>query len=278
MNNVPGLLDGIAEPVTAVNPLTPQIGLAGVRHEYHSANSDVLALDGIDLDIEAGEFVCIVGPSGCGKSTLLELVAGLRAPTEGRLTIAGRTIIGPSRRRGVVFQQSSSLYPWLTVRGNVELGLRLARTPRRERRDRVDQELARVNLTEFASHHPYELSGGMQQRCQIARALTNDPEVLLLDEPFGALDAMTRETLQSELRTIWQLTGRTVVFVTHSVEEAMLLATRIVVISPRPGRITHDINVPYSRSGLGPRELRADADFVEACHQLRLALHEGEPS
>ena len=219
--------DGIAEPVTAVNPLTPQIGLTGVRHEYHSTNGDVLALDGIDLDIEAGEFVCIVGPSGCGKSTLLELVAGLRAPTEGRLSIAGRTIVGPSRRRGVVFQQSSSLYPWLTVRGNVELGLRLARTPRRERRDRVDQELARVNLTEFASHHPYELSGGMQQRCQIARALANDPEVLLLDEPFGALDAMTRETLQSELRTIWQSTGRTVVFVTHSVEEAMLLATQI---------------------------------------------------
>jgi ABC-type nitrate/sulfonate/bicarbonate transport system ATPase subunit len=274
----PGLLDGIAEPVNALDPLPAQIGLAGIRHEYHSTSGDVLALDGIDLDIEAGEFVCIVGPSGCGKSTLLELVAGLRAPTDGQLTIAGRTIIGPSRRRGVVFQQSSSLYPWLTVRGNVELGLRLARVPRRERHARADQELARVNLTEFASHHPYELSGGMQQRCQIARALANDPEVLLLDEPFGALDAMTRETLQSELRTIWQSTGRTVVFVTHSVEEAMLLATRIVVISPRPGRITHDINVSYSRSGLSPRELRADAGFVDACHHLRIALHEGEPS
>jgi ABC-type nitrate/sulfonate/bicarbonate transport system ATPase subunit len=178
----------------------------------------------------------------------------------------------------VVFQQSTSLYPWLTVRGNVELGLRLQGIGRRDRRRRADAELARVGLTEFANHRPYELSGGMQQRCQIARALANDPEVLLLDEPFGALDALTRENLQTELRSIWQQTGRTIVFITHSVEEAMLLGTRVIVMSPRPGRILQDRPSPYAHSGRSHADLRADPDFVEACHRLRLDLHEGDPN
>ncbi len=243
--------------------------LAGVRHTYTSSSGTVDAVDSLDLSIEPGELVCILGPSGCGKSTLLELIAGLRTPTEGRITLDGRLVIGPSRRRGVVFQQSSSLYPWRTVRGNVELAPQLGGASRAERRARAATELARVGLTEFADHRVYELSGGMQQRCQIARALAADPDVLLLDEPFGALDAMTRELLQMELRQIWLATGRTVVFVTHSVEEAALLGSRVLVMSPRPGRVVVDRRLGFSRSGRASAELRGDPDFVAVCRELR---------
>jgi ABC-type nitrate/sulfonate/bicarbonate transport system ATPase subunit len=243
-----------------------------VEHEYPTPNGPVRALDRLDLDIAAGEFVCIVGPSGCGKSTLLELLAGLRQPTKGVFSLGNRTIIGPSRRRGVVFQQSSSLYPWLTVRGNVELGMRLQGVRRGERRTRADQEIRRVGLTDFADHQVYELSGGMQQRCQIARALAADPDVLMLDEPFGALDALTRESLQGELRQIWQATARTIVFVTHSIEEAALLSSRVLVMSPRPGRIIVDRTLGFSQSGRTNADLRADREFVETCHELRRAI------
>ena len=243
-----------------------------VEHEYVTPTGTVKALDTLDLEIVAGEFLCIVGPSGCGKSTLLELLAGLRQPTTGTITLGARTIIGPSRRRGVVFQQSSSLYPWLTVRGNIELGMRLQRVPRAERRTRADEELQRVGLTEFADHRVYELSGGMQQRCQIARALAADPDVLLLDEPFGALDALTRESLQGELRQIWRSTARTIVFITHSIEEAALLASRVVVMSPRPGRVVVDRSLDFSQSGRTNIDLRADPDFVDTCHDLRAAI------
>lgn len=249
-----------------------ELRVVGVEHHYRSDAGTVHALAGIDLTIPAGGFVCVVGPSGCGKSTLLELIAGLRRPTAGSITLGGRTIVGPSRRRGVVFQQAASLYPWLTVAGNVELGLKLQRVPRAERRARVDAELRRVGLTDFAGHRVHELSGGMQQRCQIARALAADPDVLLLDEPFGALDALTRETLQSELREIWLATGRTIVFVTHSIEEAALLATKVVVLSERPGRIVVERELVYSTSGRSNAELRADADFVATCRELRAAV------
>ncbi|MGB8858234.1 MAG: ABC transporter ATP-binding protein [Ilumatobacteraceae bacterium] len=243
-----------------------------VEHEYPTPNGAVKALAKLDIDIVAGEFLCIVGPSGCGKSTLLELLAGLRQPTTGTITLGDRTIIGPSRRRGVVFQQSSSLYPWLTVRGNIELGMKLQRVRRAERRTRADEELERVGLTEFADHRVYELSGGMQQRCQIARALAADPDVLLLDEPFGALDALTRESLQGELRQIWQSTARTIIFITHSIEEAALLASRVVVMSPRPGGVVVDRSLGFSQSGRTNLDLRADADFVDTCHDLRAAI------
>jgi ABC-type nitrate/sulfonate/bicarbonate transport system ATPase subunit len=246
----------------------------GVEHVYHSAKGDVQALTRLDARVRQGEFVSIVGPSGCGKSTLLELIAGLRAPSSGVITLDERVIIGPSRHRGMVFQSSSSLYPWLTVRGNVELGLAMQGVGRRARRARAAEEIARVALTDFADHHVYELSGGMQQRCQIARALAVDPEVLLLDEPFGALDALTRESLQTSLREIWRSTNRTFVFVTHSIEEAVLLSSRVLVMSPRPGRILVDRELPFSRSGREAADLRADPHFVAACHDLRVAITE----
>jgi len=246
----------------------------GVANYYASAAGVVEALAGIDLTIHAGEFVCVVGRSGCGKSTLLELIAGLRTPTIGTITLGGRTIVGPSRRKGVVFQQSSSLYPWLTVAGNVELALKLQRIGRRERRARVARELERVGIADFAGHRVYELSGGMQQRCQIARALAADPEILLLDEPFGALDALTRENLQAELRQIWLTTGRTIVFVTHSIEEAAVLASRVLVMTPRPGRVVVDQPLTFSRSGRSNSDLRADPGFVNACRELRAAVGE----
>lgn len=256
--------------------LAGDIRVSGVSHRYVSTSGDVHALDGIDLVVEPGEFVCIVGPSGCGKSTLLELVAGLRLPTDGHVSLDGRRIIGPSARRCVVFQQSTSLMPWLTVRGNVELGLAIRRMRRAERRRRADIELERVGLSEFAEHRIHELSGGMQQRCQIARALAVDPEVLLLDEPFGALDAMTRERLQGELLGIWRQRRHTVLFVTHSIEEAVLLGTRVLVMSPRPGRVVLDRSLDFSTSGLDVAALRGTPSFVATCRELRSSITHDE--
>lgn len=262
-------------PVESGSAPVRGLRLTAVSHRYESSAGEVPALDGIDLTIEPGEFVCVVGPSGCGKSTLLELLAGLRVPSEGSIELDGRRVVGPSRDRGLVFQQSTSLYPWLTVAGNVELGLRIAGVPRDERRRRVADELARVGLGGFAGHRVYELSGGMQQRCQIARALAADPDVLLLDEPFGALDAFTRESLQGELREIWQATGRTFVFITHSVEEAVLLGSRVIALSPRPGRVVVDRHLDVARSNRPLAELRTDPVVVEAIAVLRGALTVG---
>ncbi|MFM8856259.1 MAG: ABC transporter ATP-binding protein [Actinomycetota bacterium] len=240
-----------------------------VAHRYEGSRGSTEALERIDLEVEVGEFVVLVGPSGCGKSTLLEIIAGLKRPTSGQVFLDGNEIVGPSRQRGMVFQQSSSLFPWLTVRQNVELGLRLAKIGRAARRDRADVELERVGLTDFAEHRPYELSGGMQQRCQIARVLAIEPRLLLLDEPFGALDALTREGLQTSLRDIWKTTRRTVILVTHSIEEAVLLGTRVVVLGRRPGRVIHEYRLPFAQSDLSTAELRSDPRFVEAARSLR---------
>lgn len=248
------------------------ITIQNVSHEYVGSAGATTALDGINVTIPAGEFAVLLGPSGCGKSTLLELIAGLRLPTSGVLSIGDARIIGPSRHRGLVFQQSSSLMPWLSVEANVELGLRINGISKAQRRARVAEELERVQLSDFSQHRITELSGGMQQRCQIARALAVDPEVLLLDEPFGALDALTRESLQDEVRRIWQDTGRTFVFVTHSVEEAVLLGSRVLVMSPRPGRIVHDQQLSFARSGVAISDVRADPVFVETCHELRALI------
>jgi len=246
--------------------------VVGIEHVYGANGDPVVALERLDLTIEPGEFVCLVGPSGCGKSTLLEILAGLRPATAGEVHLGDRRVVGPSRRRGVVFQQSTSLAPWLSVAGNVGFGLTLRRVPKAERAARVRLELARVGLTDFADRWVYELSGGMQQRCQIARALANDPDVLLLDEPFGALDAFTREKLQGELREIWRTSRPTVVFVTHSVEEATLLGTRVVVMSPRPGRVVADRRVDFTHSERSTLELRSDPEFVAFCAELRASL------
>ena len=210
-----------------------------VSHRYSGRKGDVAAVDSIELAFEPGEFVSIVGPSGCGKTTLLRMIAGFVIPTQGAIVVDGDVVAGPGADRGMVFQQPT-LFPWLSVRDNIELGPRLAGRSRTDRRRIADIYLDLVGLQEFADHPPYELSGGMQQRCAIARALANDPAIVLMDEPFGALDAITREHLQVELRQLWRRTGKTVVFVTHSVEEALVLGTRVVVMSDRPGRIVLD--------------------------------------
>ena len=237
-----------------------RVALRGVSHVYDGRGGDVLALDHVDLEIEPGEFVSVVGPSGCGKSTLLGLVAGFVHPTRGRVLVGDAEVRGPGPDRGVVFQQSN-LYPWMSVRENVALGPRLRGVSRRRRREIADRFLALVGLTEFADHATYELSGGMQQRCQIARALANDPEILLMDEPFGALDALTRERMQDELNAIWRGAGQTVLFITHSVEEALYLGTRVLVMSPRPGRIVLDEPIPFPPDGRD-RALREAPEFV----------------
>ena len=252
--------------------------ISGVRHEYQTEAAALSALGPIDIEIEHGSFVSLVGPSGCGKSTLLRIIAGLLRPTAGHLSLGQRTIDRPGADRGVVFQQSTSLMPWLTARGNVELGLRLRRIARADRRERALAELERVGLADFADRRVYELSGGMQQRLQIARVLANDPDTMLMDEPFGALDALTRERLQAELRRLWRETGRTVLLVTHSVEEAVALGTRVIVMTPRPGRVAFDAHFPFSASDAALAEIRRDPAFVAACASVRAAIDGPSPS
>jgi len=250
----------------------------GVSHHYSTKTGQVHALDNVSVDIKAGEFLAVVGPSGCGKSTLLDILAGLKVPSTGEASVDDRKIIGPSSTRSVVFQNSASLFPWLTVEENVAFGLKLKRVPRNEIARRVAVELDRVGLTDAAHLHPYELSGGMQQRCQIARVLAVDPDVLLLDEPFGAIDALTREILQQHLLDIWRMTHKTVVLITHSVDEAILLGTRVIVMSPRPGRIVHEISAPFANSGANAAEIRKLPEFTAASSELRTLILNDSPS
>ena len=218
------------------------------------------ALDGVSLDVARGSFVCLVGASGCGKSTLLNLVAGLDTPTSGSVDVRGRT--------GLMFQESA-LFPWLTVAGNVDLALKLNGYPRARRAGRVDELLHLVHLAEFARKRPHELSGGMRQRVALARAFAQDAEILLMDEPFGALDAMTRDIMHDELETIWQSTGATVLFVTHNVREAARLGDRIVLLSSRPGRVAATFDVEVQR----PRRIE-DRTVSELAGQVTARLRE----
>ncbi|QBS42477.1 ABC transporter ATP-binding protein [Nocardia sp. CS682] len=224
-------------------PDAHRVVLTGVSKSYRGADGPTQVLAPTDLTIESGEFVCVVGPSGCGKSTLLNLLAGFLEPTEGTVRVGGRPVTGPSPDRGVVFQQPN-LYPWLSVRQNVEFGPKVRGVPRDERRTEAERMLALVGLDHLGNRRPYELSGGQQQRAQIARVLVNDPQIILMDEPFGALDALTRENLQDELRTLWRDRRKTVLFVTHSIDEALLLGTRVLVMGTRPGRIIYDNPTP----------------------------------
>ena len=237
-----------------------------VRHHYTAGGDAVPALERVNLTIEPGEFVTLAGPSGCGKTTLLRLLAGFMPPSEGTVSVEGREVRGPGEHRGVVFQQPT-LFPWLSVRGNVELGPRLRGVRPRERRAVADEFLRLVGLADFADHRPYELSGGMQQRCQIARVLANEPDIVLMDEPFGALDALTRERLQEELLEIWRATGRTILFITHSVDEAVFLGSRVLVMSPRPGRIVLD-----QPADLPAQDARRDPAYGALCEQVREAI------
>jgi NitT/TauT family transport system ATP-binding protein len=234
----------------------------------------VTALQDIELDIAPGEFVSLIGPSGCGKSTLLRVIGDLIEPTEGSVTVNGKTARAARSDHdyGIVFQDAV-LYDWRTVAKNIALPLELARWDRRRRAAKVKEMLELVELTGFEDHYPWQLSGGMQQRVSIARALSFDPGLLLMDEPFGALDEMTRERLNMELLQIWEASGSTVVFVTHSIAEAVFLSTRVVVMSPRPGRISNmiSIDLPQPRTAT----TREDAHFFELVTEVREALHLG---
>jgi len=213
----------------------PLVSFRGVQKTYRSLQGvDYPAVDGFDLDIETGEFFCLLGPSGCGKTTVLKLLAGFEAPTAGQILMNGRPVTGASRDRGVVFQGDDSLYGWLTAVENVEFGLRMRGVGKRERRERARHHLQLVGLTGQERKYPAELSGGMKQRIQIARALVNEPAMLLMDEPFAALDAQTRALMQLELANLWQATRTTVLFITHDIDEAVTLGTRIGVMRAGP--------------------------------------------
>ena len=233
----------------------PVLEIDEVSMDYRGTDGPVAALERVSLILHESDFVCVVGPSGCGKTTLLRIIAGFVAPTGGSVRLLGSPIREPDHQRGVVFQQPA-LYPWLSVQDNVEFGPKMRRIDGARRRQVAEHYLRMVKLWEFRAKPPYELSGGMQQRVAIARVLANDPKILLMDEPFGALDALTREHLQDELLKIWKTTGKTVFFITHAVEEACYLATSIVVMSQRPGRILAAIDAPFSRRA-GPGDSRA---------------------
>jgi NitT/TauT family transport system ATP-binding protein len=264
---VPSALVALGGVVTAAAsgvPHAPKLSVKGVTKQYRSRRRSVLALDGIELHVDGGELVCLIGASGCGKSTLLDIVGGLEEATSGTVEVDGEPVIGPGPDRGMVFQ-SYSLYPWKTVAGNIEFGLECARTPRAERAGRVEELLGTMGLTEFADRLPKELSGGMRQRVAIARALAPAPDLLLLDEPFGALDAQTKRAMQDYLLVVWQRTRATVLMVTHDVEEAIYLSSRIHVMSSRPGRIAEVIDVPFGTRGPA---IKRDPRFLDLRDEL----------
>jgi len=246
-----------------------RISLAGIVHRYSEDEPPVL--DDLSLAIEPGEFVCLVGPSGCGKTTLLKLIAGFEFPEGGQVVVDGAPVTRPGGDRAVVFQHSN-LFPWLSVRGNVELGPKLAGVGRAERREIADGLLEMVGLADAADKKTWELSGGMQQRCAIARALATDPAIVLMDEPFGALDAITRERLQDEMLEIWRRSRATVLFVTHGVDEALYLGTRVVAMGDRPGRIKLDLPIGSFGAETGGdvrRSVRDTTEFLDLKRRVR---------
>lgn len=252
---------------------TPFLEIQNVHAVFPGPQGTFSALQDVSLTVRQGEFVCLIGPSGCGKSTLLRMIAGLLTPTKGEIRLEGTPLTAPGRRVGLVFQQPT-LLPWRTVADNVALPLELQDIPEAARRKQVEALLQIVGLIGFESEYPHNLSGGMAQRAAIARAMAHNPEILLLDEPFGSLDALTRERMGVELLRIWQDYQRTVVMVTHSVEEAALLADRVVVLTPLPGRVVDvvDVTLPRPRD---PALLSAQA-LQSVAQQLRTTLSQGE--
>ena len=245
----------------------------GITKIYKGKKKDTLAIDHVDFDILENEFVCIVGPSGCGKSTLLKMIGGLDDITEGNIILDNRVLTGPGADRGMAFQ-SYSLFPWMSVEDNIRFGLKLKKTPKAEADEIVNKYLDLIGLTQFRKSLPKELSGGMKQRVAIARALANNPEVLLMDEPFGALDPQTKANMQQLMRSIWQKERTTIIFITHDIEEAVFLATRVLVMSSRPGRIIDDVPVylPYDRN----LDLKDTPEFIQLRRQINKTLHGSE--
>ncbi len=257
---------------TSARPTVVEADALGVT--FGTGERQTVALAGIDLSIARGEFVSLIGPSGCGKTTLLRAIADLEQPSSGTLLVNGMSPDRARRERayGYVFQ-APALYAWRTVERNVMLPLEIMGMPLEERRERAARYLALVGLAEFGGRFPWQLSGGMQQRVSIARALSFEPDLLLMDEPFGALDEITRDGLNVHLLELWQRTGMTVVFVTHSIPEAVYLSTRIVIMSPRPGRITEIVTSELDCER--PLEIRETPEFLAVAHRVREALREG---
>lgn len=242
-----------------------KVQIQNIKMAFNGRKGEMVALNGVDLDIHENEFVTVVGPSGCGKSTLLNIIAGLLKPTSGTVLCDGEAVEGVGRERGVVFQQYA-LFPWLTVLKNVMFGLKLKGMSDEEAKEVAMKYIKMVELEDFVDSYPKELSGGMKQRVAIARAYAVQPEVLLMDEPFGALDAQTRTQLQTELLKTWAEEKKTCFFITHDVEEAIVLATRVVIMSARPGRIKEivDINIPYPRT----QETKMTPEFIELKNRI----------
>lgn len=256
---------------------TAKIEIRNVRKIFDLGKEQFVALGGVSLELAENEFVTVVGPSGCGKSTLLNILAGLDEPTSGSAIVDGKEVNGPSPERGVIFQQYA-LFPWLTVRKNVEFGLKNAGVSAEERRSRAQYFIDMVGLTQFADALPKTLSGGMKQRCAIARAYAMNPSILLMDEPFGALDALTRVRMQEHLLQTWEQEKRTVMFITHDVDEAAFLANRVVVMAARPGRIHRiiDVDLPYPRT----EEIRLSPEFTKLRNEIWYAVYhqDSQPS
>ena len=246
-----------------------KVWLQDVSLQYKTeAGAELLALDRIDLKVRQGEFLCIVGPSGCGKSTLLHLIAALQKPTSGNILIDDVTVTAPGTDRILIFQEHG-LFPWLTVGENVEFGMKMKGISRAERAERTRHYLRLVQLSQFKDSRPHQLSGGMRQRVALARALATEPDVLLMDEPFAALDAQTRDLLHDELERIWAETGRTIIFVTHNVREAVRLGDRVVLMSFRPGRVKHEFEVELPR----PRHLE-EVDVARTAREILDSLRD----
>lgn len=252
----------------------PAVRADALNLVFETADGPVQALKDVTLDIPRGDFVSFIGPSGCGKTTFLRVVAALEHPTSGTVTVDGMTpdAARQARAYGYVFQ-AAGLYPWRTIGGNVRLPLEIMGYSREEQRRRVKETLELVDLRDFQNKYPWQLSGGMQQRASIARALAFDADILLMDEPFGALDEIVRDRLNEELLRLWARTGKTTLFVTHSIPEAVFLSTRIVVMSPRPGRIADIIDSPLPRER--PLDIRDTPAFIEVAHRVREGLRAG---